>query len=66
MYMQMAIYILFTLAALSILKIALLTHVYSEVAFSTIAKDFEEAGCTIYTMDEREESLEAIYLRRHH
>ena len=36
--------------------------VYSEVAFSTIAKDFEEAGCTIYTMDEREESLEAIYL----
>ena len=36
--------------------------IFSEVTFSKIAKDFEDAGCTIYTMDEHEESLEAFYL----
>ena len=36
--------------------------IFSEVTFSKIAKDFEDAGCTIFTMDEHEESLEAFYL----
>ena len=36
--------------------------VFSELAFSSIAKEFEDAGCVIYTMDEHEESLEAFYL----
>ncbi len=36
--------------------------VYSELSFSDIAKDFEEAGCKIISMNEHEESLEAFYL----
>lgn len=36
--------------------------IYAELTFSDVAKDFEEAGCTIINMQEREESLESFYL----
>ena len=36
--------------------------VYSELNFSTIAKDCDNVGCTIITMEEHDESLEAFYL----
>ena len=36
--------------------------VYADVVFSDIAKDFEKVGCSIITMEERDESLEAFYL----
>ncbi|MCR5249879.1 MAG: ABC transporter ATP-binding protein [Lachnospiraceae bacterium] len=36
--------------------------VYAELIISEIAKDFEKAGCSILTMEEKEESLEAFYL----
>ena len=36
--------------------------IYAELTFSDVAKDFENAGCTIINMQEREESLESFYL----
>ncbi|MBR3293029.1 MAG: ATP-binding cassette domain-containing protein [Oscillospiraceae bacterium] len=36
--------------------------VYADLTFSDIAKDCEKTGCSIITMDERNESLEAFYL----
>lgn len=36
--------------------------VYSELNFSAIAKDCDKVGCTILTMEEHDESLEAFYL----
>ncbi len=36
--------------------------VYAQLVFSDIAKDCENAGCTILTMEEHDESLEAFYL----
>ena len=36
--------------------------IYAELTFSDVAKDFEDAGCTIINMQEREESLESFYL----
>jgi ABC-2 type transport system ATP-binding protein len=36
--------------------------VYAELTFSDVAKDFEQAGCKIINMQERDESLEAFYL----
>ena len=35
---------------------------YAEMTFSELAKKCEEAGCTIMTMEEHDESLEAFYL----
>ena len=36
--------------------------VFTDMAFSEMAKIFEKEGCTIYTMEEHDESLEAFYL----
>ncbi len=36
--------------------------VYSSINFSEIAKDFDKVGCSIFTMEEHDESLEAFYL----
>ena len=36
--------------------------VYAEINFSEMAKAFEEENCSIITMEEHEESLEAFYL----
>ena len=36
--------------------------IYAELTFSDVAKDFEDVGCTIINMQEREESLESFYL----
>ena len=36
--------------------------IYAELVFSEFAKDCEAAGCTIISMDEHDESLEAFYL----
>ena len=36
--------------------------VYAELTFSDISKACEESGCSIITMEERNESLEAFYL----
>ena len=36
--------------------------IYAELIFSEFAKDCESAGCTIISMDEHDESLEAFYL----
>ena len=39
-----------------------LVDMYGEITFSELAKKCEQAGCTIITMEERDESLEAFYL----
>ena len=36
--------------------------VYAELNFSAVAKDFDKVGCSILTMEEHDESLEAFYL----
>lgn len=39
-----------------------LADIYTEINFSDIAKSFADENCTIFTMEERDESLEAFYL----
>ena len=39
-----------------------IADVFTDMAFSEMAKIFEKEGCTIYTMEEHDESLEAFYL----
>ncbi len=39
-----------------------IADVFTDMTFSEMAKIFEKEGCTIYTMEEHDESLEAFYL----